>query len=361
MLRWYDENKRPLPWRETRDPYAIWVSEIMAQQTRVETVSRYWPRFLERFPTVADLAGAEEDEVLSLWSGLGYYRRARLLHKGAKEVQAQYGGEVPADAAQRLALPGIGRYTAGAIGSISFEQPEAVVDGNVARVFSRLFLIETPLGASVTEKRLWQEAEALVLGERPGDWNQSIMELGALICTPKSPKCGECPVQNLCAAKGDGSVDRLPVPKAKKPPKQVFLSVVVAHPKGQPDQVFLQKDNGARFGGKNLFGGLWGLPTMEVEAFDPPQQDLLSTSALPKREDAQAVLRAAGLSGRLEKDCRARIKHVLSHRRLEIAVWRATGVTPKAPLPEGQAFVDAEGQAKLGIATLTKKVLAAIG
>ena len=167
LLRWYDREARELPWRGTRDPYAVWVSEIMLQQTRVDTVIPYYERFLGRFPTARALAEADEDAVLSHWSGLGYYRRARLLHAGVREVVERYGGEVPEDPDARRALPGIGRYTAGAIGSIAFGRPEAIVDGNVTRVLARLRAIDLPVGTTPMTKRLWLEAEALVPNERP--------------------------------------------------------------------------------------------------------------------------------------------------------------------------------------------------
>ncbi len=216
LLTWYDEAKRDLPWRRTRDPYAIWVSEIMCQQTRVDTVIPYYERFLSRFPTPKALAEAEEDDVMSLWSGLGYYRRARLLHAGVKEVVAKYGGDVPKDAAERRGLPGVGRYTAGAIGSVAFGLPEPVVDGNVARVLSRLHEIDTPLGKAATEKRFWSEAEKLVAGPRPGDLNQAVMELGATICTPQNPACHECPLRDGCLARASGRQAELPAPERRR-------------------------------------------------------------------------------------------------------------------------------------------------
>ncbi|MFT5358286.1 MAG: A/G-specific adenine glycosylase, partial [Polyangiales bacterium] len=193
-MRWYDKGHRDLPWRRTRDPYRVWVSEIMCQQTRVDTVIPYYERFIASFPTPTALADADEDAVMSHWSGLGYYRRARMLHAGAKDVVARYGGEVPSGADERLSLPGVGRYTAGAIGSIAFEREEAIVDGNVARVLSRVHRISHELQSTASNKALWVHAEALVRGKRPGDLNQSLMELGALVCTPTSPKCGECPI-----------------------------------------------------------------------------------------------------------------------------------------------------------------------
>ncbi|MBC7172514.1 MAG: A/G-specific adenine glycosylase, partial [Polyangiaceae bacterium] len=205
LLEWFDRAQRDLPWRRTLDPYAIWVSEVMLQQTRVETVIPYYERFLTRFPTPAALAEAEEDAVLAAWSGLGYYRRARMLHAGAREVVATYGGAVPEAREARLALPGVGRYTAGAIGSIAFGKPEPIVDGNVARVLSRVRFIETPPGRADTERRLWDEAERLVYGERPGALNQALMELGATVCTPSSPRCTECPIARACAARSKGA------------------------------------------------------------------------------------------------------------------------------------------------------------
>nr|MDQ3035848.1 A/G-specific adenine glycosylase [Myxococcota bacterium] len=211
LLRWYDASARDLPWRRTRDPYAIWVSEIMLQQTRVPTALRYYDRFLARFPDAHALAAASEDDVLSMWSGLGYYRRARLLHRGVREVVARYDGRVPEDAEARRALPGIGRYTAGAIGSIAFDREEALVDGNVARVLARLRGIDTPLGRADTESRLWSEAESLVRGPRPGALNQSLMELGATICTPSSPRCEHCPVAASCVARATDRTGELPI------------------------------------------------------------------------------------------------------------------------------------------------------
>lgn len=261
LLGWYDDASRDLPWRHTRDPYAVWVSEVMLQQTRVDTVIPYYERFLARFPTLHALAEADEDAVLSHWSGLGYYRRARLLHAGVREVVAQYGGAVPEDADARRSLPGVGRYTAGAIGSIAFGREEPVVDGNVTRVLARLMRIKTPVGASVTTERLWEEAARLVLGERPGDLNQALMELGATICTPKQPRCDACPVSDTCRAHVTREVDEIPVPRARKAPKEVKLAAVVAtRGRGTERKVWLVK------GERALFGGLWGVPMAEETA-----------------------------------------------------------------------------------------------
>ncbi|MFW2389307.1 MAG: A/G-specific adenine glycosylase, partial [Polyangiales bacterium] len=299
LLAWYDEVARDLPWRETRDPYAIWVSEVMLQQTRVETVIPYYERFLKRFPTTSALAKADEDAVLSQWSGLGYYRRARLLHAGVREVVAQYGGQVPEEAEARQALPGVGRYTAGAIGSIAFDKEEPVVDGNVTRVLARLFRIDTPVGASVTSKRLWDEAARLVPGERPGAFNQALMELGATVCTPKQARCDACPVAAECEARANEEVDVLPIPRARKAPSPVKLAAVVAtRGRGAGRRVWLLK------GDRALFGGLWGVPMVEGSARD--------------------VLRDAGLSAQIESGPISEVEHVLSHRRLQVEVFRAT-------------------------------------
>ncbi|MDH3623814.1 MAG: A/G-specific adenine glycosylase [Myxococcales bacterium] len=332
LLVWFDREGRDLPWRRTRDPYAIWVSEVMLQQTRVDTVIPYYERFLSSFPTIEALAEADEDAVLSHWSGLGYYRRARLLHRGVREVVAEYGSAVPEDAEARRGLPGVGRYTAGAIGSIAFDKEEPVVDGNVSRVLSRLFRIDTPLGTTKTTNRFWDEAARLVLGERPGDLNQALMELGARICTPKNPRCQSCPVSADCKALGHDEVDRLPVKRARKAPKQVELAAVVAtRGRGTDRKVWLIK------GDQPLFGGLWGVPMAEGS----PRKALVEAS----------------LEARLRPEPIGQVDHVLTHRRLRIAVFLASaakGIESK----NGQLFTSASLQ-RVGVSTLTRKILGA--
>jgi A/G-specific adenine glycosylase len=194
FLVWYDKHRRDLPWRKTRDPYRIWLSEIMLQQTRVAAVLDHYRVFLERFPNVEALAASPEDAVLAAWSGLGYYRRARMLHQCAKELVLKHGGRFPQSAEALQTLPGIGRYTAAAIASIAFDEPIAVVDGNVERVVQRL------TGCDLTQPQTWQHAQSILNTDRPGDFNQSMMELGATICLPRDPKCPTCPVQKWCAA-----------------------------------------------------------------------------------------------------------------------------------------------------------------
>lgn len=197
LLRWYDANHRDLPWRRTQDPYRIWISEIMLQQTRVAAVLEHYRLFLERFPDVRALAAAPESAVLAAWSGLGYYRRARMMRQCAQNIAKDHGGHFPETSQSLQSLPGIGRYTAAAIASIAFAEPIAVVDGNVERVLERI------AGRVLPKKEFWQQAQALLEISRPADFNQSMMELGALVCTPRQPKCNVCPVRKWCATRGE--------------------------------------------------------------------------------------------------------------------------------------------------------------
>ena len=255
MLRWFDAAARDLPWRRTSDPYAIWVSEVMLQQTQVAVVERYWDRFLERFPTAKALAAAPLDDVLSLWKGLGYYARARNLHRAAQVVAAEHGGKLPATLEGLRTLPGFGRYTAGAVASIAFGLAAPIVDGNVARVLSRLFVLHGTPGDKAREARLWDLAEQLAQGVRPGDLNQALMELGATVCLPKGPLCLLCPLRTSCLALAQGLVDQLPEPKVRAPKKALRLSVGLCRKKDAT--LFARRHD------KGLFGGLWQLPAVE--------------------------------------------------------------------------------------------------
>jgi A/G-specific adenine glycosylase len=202
LLHWYDQHRRDLPWRETRDPYRIWLSEIMLQQTRVAAVLDHYRIFLERFPNVQILAAASEDAVLAAWSGLGYYRRARMLHQCAKQLVLNHAGRFPQNAKDLQTLPGIGRYTAAAIASIAFAEPVAVVDGNVERVLQRF------VGINLTASQIWQHAQAFLENSRPGDFNQAMMELGATVCVPREPRCVMCPVQKWCVTQQSNPAGR---------------------------------------------------------------------------------------------------------------------------------------------------------
>jgi len=242
VLQWYDRHKRTLPWRGERDPYRIWVSEIMLQQTRVNAVLEHYRRFLERFPKIEILARARESSVLAVWSGLGYYRRARMLHAAAKRVVKEYGGQFPDSAKCLRALPGIGRYTAAAIASIAFDEPTAVVDGNVERVLQRVS------GTVATGEQIWAWANDVLDARRPGDFNQAMMELGATVCLPRGPLCTTCPVVQLCRVRGETDNGREPSRQNKRE-----ISYVLGRQNGL---VFLVQ----RPMTTSLMAGMWELP-----------------------------------------------------------------------------------------------------
>jgi len=256
LLRWYDGNRRDLPWRRTRDPYAIWVSEIMLQQTRVAAVVDHYQRFMRQFPTIVCLALAGEDEVLALWSGLGYYRRARLLHRAAQTIVREHEGQIPQQAEALRAIPGIGAYTSAAIASIAFGQPVAAVDGNVERVLARLEALPAGQGASS-----WQAlADTYLAVARPGDFNQAMMELGATVCTPKTPQCVQCPVVRWCATRGEHAV-------AARPAMRSVQTAYLLHTrgKGKAAAVLLRQ----RPADSAIMPAMWELP----EILRPDEDD----------------------------------------------------------------------------------------
>ncbi len=266
LLAWYQQHARKLPWRGLSDPYAVWISEIMAQQTRVDTVIPYFKRWMARFPSLQSLASASEQDVLGVWEGLGYYGRARNLLKAAQKVQAGSTGALPGTRRELEALPGIGRYTAAAISSIAFGEVEPVLDGNVKRVLARVFDIQTPVNTPQGEKELWSLAEQLIPAERPGDYNQAVMELGALICTPRSPDCGECPLNQDCQAYALGIQAERPVllEKAKIPTVTVTAAILQRGTK-----VLI-----ARRPSSGLLGGMWEFPGGKVEGEELLQESL---------------------------------------------------------------------------------------
>jgi A/G-specific adenine glycosylase len=267
LLRWYRANRRDLPWRRTSDPYAIWLSESMLQQTRVETVIPYWERFLARFPTVEALARAPLDDVLTLWAGLGYYSRARNLHRAAQVMVESHGGAVPEQAEALRALPGVGRYTAGAVASIAFDRAEPIVDGNVARVFARVFGIDEDVKSTPVVKRLWEEAAELVHGASPGDFNQALMELGATVCVPRGARCLACPVSEHCIAFREGRTETLPRKTKKLPPRPVSTVAGWLERRGQV--LVVQRP------AEGLLGGLWELPGGDLLADEEPASGLV--------------------------------------------------------------------------------------
>ena len=260
LLAWIDAGHlRDLPWRaEPRDPYTVWVSEIMLQQTQVATVIPYLQRWLERFPTVEALAAAELGDVLKAWEGLGYYSRARNLHKAARIVVEQHGGQAPADRRALLTLPGVGRYTAGAILSIAFGQRAAVLDGNVKRVLARVYDVEGEIGQSATETHLWHLAEALVEAVEPqqaGPLNEALMDLGATVCLLQRPRCLLCPLHASCLARQRGTQEERPVRAARKPLPHFDVTAAVLRRPGQPEQFLI-----AQRPPEGMLGGLWEFP-----------------------------------------------------------------------------------------------------
>ncbi|MEZ4425760.1 MAG: A/G-specific adenine glycosylase [Gemmatimonadota bacterium] len=277
LLAWYDRARRDLPWRRTSDPYRVWVSEVMLQQTRVETVIPYYERWLERFPTVSALATADLDDVLPLWKGLGYYSRARNLHRAAQAVLERHGGEVPAEPDALRALPGVGAYTAGAVASIAFGRPEPLVDGNVRRVLSRWYDLEAP-----GDREVWALARDLVDPERPGDFNQALMELGATVCTPRAPRCEGCPVEGSCLARARGTVELRPPPRKRGPVPHVHvLSLVVWTAEART--LLVQRPE------RGLLAGLWEFPARELAG--PPDPGRCA-SPLPPVEHVFSHLKA---------------------------------------------------------------------
>jgi A/G-specific adenine glycosylase len=303
LLDWYEAARRDLPWRahegEPGDPYRIWVSEVMLQQTRVETVRPYFEKWIRRFPDVHALADAPADEVMKHWEGLGYYSRARNLHQAVREVAHRYGGKVPNDAATLRSLPGIGRYTSGAVLSIAFGQCEPLVDGNVRRVFARVLDSPDP-----NAEDQWDLAARLVRGERPGDLNQAMMELGATVCTPRSPDCGACPVRSYCRALAGGTVNDRPQRKARVavPTERVAVAVVASEGR------FLLVKKSAR----GRLGGLWEFPNETVLAGENGPLAAL-------RAAAQVGVAALGL------ELAGTVTHVMTHVRLAFEVFRGDG------------------------------------
>lgn len=331
LLAWFDRHRRDLPWRRSLDPYGIWLSEVMLQQTRVEAVLPYYERFLARFPTVEDLAAAEADEVLTLWSGLGYYRRARQLHAAARQVTAA--GSFPRTVEGWLELPGIGPYTAAAVASIAFGVAAPVLDGNVERVVSRVLAQAGDPKSSRPRRLLLAAAAELLDPARPGDSNQALMELGATLCTPRRPKCLLCPIASGCRALAEGDPERYPAPRVKRESVKRRLVVAVA---GQNGGVLLFR----RPDDSGLLAGTWELPWVpEEEGADP------------------ATALAARYGGSWKLGARlGDVRHGITYRDLEVAVYRAevAGFSGKAA---ERGWFDAEGRAGLPLSSLVGKVL----
>ena len=343
LLTWYDCNRRELPWRHTRDPYAIWVSEIMLQQTQVATVIGYYQRWMITFPTITTLAEANLDQVLALWQGLGYYSRARSLHHAAGIIKDELGNVIPHTAAALRKLPGIGAYTSAAIASIAFGEPIAVVDGNVIRVLSRLYDLSDDVTRAATKNKIARLAQELLNNERPGDFNQAMMELGATICTPHSPLCDVCPLAEQCLALEHGTIEDRPVKPARVKPPHHHLAAAFCI---MDDRLLL-----VRRIPKGLLGGLWEVPNSEPLAGESDQSSVERLLQTDLKLQSQAEPRAA------------HIRHAYTHFTVDVAVLPCTiSGTPSPDTSWDKAvFVAADDLAQYGLTGVTRRILQAIG
>lgn len=302
LVEWYEANKRSLPWRETNDPYAIWVSEIMLQQTKVDTVISYYNNFMNRFPTVYELAAADEQDVLKEWEGLGYYSRARNLHAAAKEVVEKYEGKVPNNPDELGKLKGIGPYTKGAISSIAFQLPEPAVDGNVMRVLSRVLLIEDNISDSKTRKRFEVIVRELICKENPSSFNQGLMDLGATICTPTSPACLLCPVQDVCRAFTQGKEEQLPIKLKQKKSKRKKYVVIVLYDEDGKIAIEQRASEG-------LLANMW-------------QFLMIEKATMRKKDITYLINEKYGFNVEIEEKI-GEVNHVFSHLIWDLQVWKA--------------------------------------
>ena len=339
MLAWFRAHQRDLPWRSSRDPYRIWVAEVMLQQTRIAAVMPYYRRFLARFPTVESLAHAPEAEVLKLWSGLGYYSRARNLHRAAKLIVAQHKSKFPRTLDAALELPGIGAYTAAAVLSIAYDAPLAVLDGNVARVLARIQAIRGELRAPKTWRSLTATAQNFLATEAPGDWNQSLMELGEVICTPQSPRCAECPVARHCRAYAEGLTKKIPAPRRKRAAVHMEIAAaILCDPRGR---TLLIRDPGAH--DTVLFSRMWQFPAVEVTRH--------------ARTELEAHLRATLAIKEISLEELPTARHGVTFRNITLLPFLAN--VPKLPKLPRTHILPLKNLGKLPISSATRKIAAA--
>ena len=333
LLRWFRQNKRDLPWRRGPTPYRVWLSEIMLQQTQVHTVLPYFERFIEALPTVEALAAAPLDEVLKLWEGLGYYSRARNLHRSAKLLVERYDGKLPASVEELLKLPGVGRYTAGAIGSIAFDLPAPVLDGNVMRVFARLLDMRADISLPATRERLWQQAGQWAPAQHAGAYNQALMELGQRVCLPQKPACQACPLQGHCRAFAAGTQASLPVKRARAaaPHYDVCAGLIRA----EDGRLLI-----ARRPLDGLLGGLWQFPGGKREA----GETLPDCLARELREELAIQVEIGDLF--------TTVKHAFTHFKITLYAFECRYRGALAPYDEPQALAAIDwawvGEADLG-------------
>ncbi|MFB5192281.1 A/G-specific adenine glycosylase [Alicyclobacillus fastidiosus] len=324
LVTWYEQNKRALPWRETSDPYRILVSETMLQQTRVETVVPYYHRFLERFPDVESLARAPEEDVMKLWQGLGYYRRARNLQRAAMAVVEQHAGEFPRAVDEVRALPGVGPYTSGAVMSIAFDRPVAAVDGNVLRVMSRYLGIDQPIDQLPVKREITEHVQHAIEQSVPQSFTQALMELGAMVCTPRKPQCLACPIQDDCTAFAEATVDSIPVKLPKRARKPLTVMALWIEQDGQL-LVEQRPDDG-------LLGSMWQLPCLEVDG-SARDEELLAGLARRRlaqlfpghTEDMTWLVRERADDVREFAEI-ASAKHIFTHLEWDVRVMRPIGL-----------------------------------
>jgi len=334
LLRWYDRNRRDLPWRRTRDPYRIWVAEIMLQQTRVQAVIPYYEKFLLRFPDIRSLAEAKEEDLLACWSGLGYYSRARNLQKAAQAIVQEHKSHFPRDLPAALALPGIGRYTASAVLSIAYGAPLPVLDGNVARVLARLRALPVNARSASGRERLWQEADTLLSRRRPGDFNQALMELGATVCLPKQPRCPSCPLVKSCLAYARDEVAKFPESRRKSLP--VLRHYVAALVRDRTGRLLLvRRPRQAKW-----LSGFWELPMWEQGKSIPPFS-----------ENGKRTLAAVVLEKKL-----GTVRHTITDNRLRVEVF-AAALRPHRKQPQGK-WIAEERLGRYAVTTITRKAVA---
>ena len=314
LLAWYDANKRDLPWRRTQDPYKIWISEIMLQQTRVDTVIPYYERFLDWFPTIEDLANAQEEKLLKAWEGLGYYSRVRNMQKAAQQMMENHGGVFPSSYEEISKLKGIGPYTAGAIASIAFGLPEPAVDGNVMRVLARLFEVDYDIGVPTNRKIFQAMMEILIDPDRPGDFNQALMDLGSDIESPINPRPEESPVKEFSATYQHGTMDRYPIKAPKKKPVPVYLTAFIIM--DNQGRYLLEKNER-----EGLLSGFWNFPLIEVDSLSENQGQLSLLDGQRHAVDNPEIL-SFEQDYDLAIDWQDRsypiVQHVFSHRKWQV-------------------------------------------
>lgn len=300
LLEWFDKGNRKMPWRNTKEPYKRWVSEIMLQQTKVDTVIPYFNRFIDRFPSITSLAMAEEDEVLKLWEGLGYYSRARNLLKAALVIEEQYGGKFPETESEAMKLPGVGAYTAAAVLSMAYDVPLPSVDGNVMRVYSRIYEREENILDPSVMKKARKQLGTLIPQDRPGDFNESMMELGAVVCLPGTPDCQSCPVEEYCQARSKGREREIPI-RIKKQKRTILEQHVYVLWNEQGDALLLGKNPS-----KGLLGGLWVFPTETMEISGDRKSELVQEKEIGYNIEKIGVT-----------------KHLFSHQEWHITIFEA--------------------------------------